>query len=127
MMAAIEGRNHSIIDWKDALQNFLTDAGNNFDITWAKPNRRFIDDGHYFPSHKREGIEHLVIAVDTSGSVSDRELVQFMSETIEIVEQVDCSITLIPCDAEIGKVQEFESYDIPDDAKKIPLRRALGN
>lgn len=121
MLAAIEGRNHSTIDWKDALQNFLTDAGNDFDITWAKPSRRFIDDGLYFPSNKREGIDHLVIAVDTSGSVSDRELVQFMSETMEVVEQLDCSITLIPCDAKIGKVQQFESYDIPDDAKKFKL------
>ena len=114
-LAAIKGRNEAYVDWREALANFMSDAGNNFDITWARPNRRFIDNGDYFSSMKREGISDLVIAVDTSGSVSDREIKQFCSETLEIADQFDCKITFIPCDSRIGKVQEFESGDYPSE------------
>jgi len=120
-LASIQGRNEGMIDWSETLANFLSDSGNNFDTTWSKPNRRFIGRGQYLPSMKREGIDHVVIAVDTSGSVSDSELRQFMSETITLVEQMDCSITVIPCDSRIGKVREFESYDIPQDVGEFKL------
>jgi predicted metal-dependent peptidase len=120
-LASIQGRNEGMVDWSETLANFLSDSGNNFDTTWAKPNRRFIGRGQYLPSMKREGIDHVVIAVDTSGSVSDSELKQFMSETIALVEQMDCSITVIPCDSRIGKVLEFESYDVPEDVGEFKL------
>ena len=113
--AAIDQRNAAYIDWTEALQNFLTDAGNNIATTWARPNRRFIDGGDYFPNIKREGIEHLVIAVDTSGSVSDKELRQYLSETMEIVEMFNPKITFMPCDARLGKVQTFEPGEYPDE------------
>ena len=106
--------------------NFLSDAGNNFEVTWAKPNRRFIDGGDYFPSMKREGVNDLVIAVDTSGSVSKREIVQFCSETLEIAEQFDCDITFIPCDSEIGTVQHFTSGDYPTEVDGFEIGGRCG-
>ena len=115
VLSALNGRNESFIDWHEVLANFLSDAGNNFEVTWAKPNRRFVDDGWYFPSMKREGISDLVVAVDTSGSCSDDEIKQFCSETLDIADQFDCKITFIPCDTRIGKVQEFESGEYPDE------------
>jgi predicted metal-dependent peptidase len=111
----IDQRNQTHIDWTEALANFLSDAGNNITSTWARANRRFIGGGDYFPSIKREGIEHLVIAVDTSGSVSDPELKQFLSEAMEIAGLFNPKVTFLPCDTRLGDVQTFEAGEYPDE------------
>ena len=68
------------VNWKAVLAKFLTNTAKN-DYSWMKPNRRFIGRDMYLPSLYSERLESVVVAVDTSGSISDDELQIFASET----------------------------------------------
>ena len=77
------------VDWREVLRDFITDtcAGNDFS-TYKKPNRRYMAAGYYMPSGLSVRVGELVIAVDTSGSISTHELSCFLSEIGSIVETV---------------------------------------
>jgi len=60
------------IPWTTVLQSYLQEYCKN-DYTWSKPNRRYLPE-FYLPSQHSPTIKHLVVAVDTSGSVSDEEV-----------------------------------------------------
>jgi predicted metal-dependent peptidase len=63
-------------DLESALTEIMTsiEAG---DPSWAKPQRRWLQDDLYFPSEDTTRGAHLVIAVDVSGSVGQKELHEF--------------------------------------------------
>ena len=69
------------IDWREVLREFITDTcrGNDYS-TYSRPNRRSMHTGIYFPSGITEQVDELVLAIDTSGSIGQRELTTFLSE-----------------------------------------------
>ena len=77
------------IDWRDVLREFIstTCAGKDFS-TWARPNRRFVSTGVYMPSGISEKVGELVIAIDTSASIGQRELTTFLSEIKSVCDNV---------------------------------------
>jgi len=77
------------VDWREVLRDFITDtcAGNDFS-TYKKPNRRYMAAGYYMPSGLSVRVGELIVAVDTSGSISTHELSYFLSEIGSIVETV---------------------------------------
>jgi hypothetical protein len=77
------------VDWRAALREFIQThcAGNDYS-TWRRPNRRYIGADVYLPSGISEKIDELVIAVDTSGSISDRDVAAFLSEVQSICTTV---------------------------------------
>ena len=57
----------------------------------------------------------VVVAVDTSGSVSTAELQQFLGELNNITDDhKPRSVTVITCDADIKSVVRYEQGDIID-------------
>lgn len=48
----------------------------------------------------------LVVAIDTSASVSDKEVAEFMRELFGILKSVKHDVTIIECDAEIGRIYQ---------------------
>jgi predicted metal-dependent peptidase len=77
------------VDWRAALREFITSTCTGGDYsTWARPNRRYIGAGVYMPSGISETVDELVIAVDTSGSIAQRELTTFLSEVKGVVDAV---------------------------------------
>ena len=60
-------------DWRAVLREFVSVTARN-DDSWARPNRRFLWQGVYLPGLRSEDLGDIVLAVDTSGSVGDREL-----------------------------------------------------
>ena len=67
----------------------------------------------YMPSMDRKGIGHIVIAIDSSCSVSSADLSKFLSEMNAISEQMGAeSITVICCDTKIQSVKTFEAGEI---------------
>jgi len=104
------------IDWREALREFVTTtcAGHDYG-TWARPNRRFMGAGVYMPSPISEQIEELVIAADTSGSISQRELTVMLSEIASIADTVKPSrIRLLYWGHEIAGDETYEEQDIQD-------------
>lgn len=68
------------------------------DWIWTRPNKRMIGMDMNLPSTIKENLE-VVVAVDTSGSISSEELRDFTSEVHSIISSVsEVKMTLIDCD-----------------------------
>lgn len=101
------------INWKEALLNWFNEKVKNLN-DWHNPNRRFVSQEIYFPSKKTDNIGHLIVSIDTSGSIGEYELAVFGSELNYIFEQVRPSkVTVIHCDCDINKTEEFTEDDFP--------------
>ncbi len=102
------------IDWKQVLREFITTTCKGKDFsTWNKPNRRFIGQGIYMPSDISEKVGELVIAIDTSGSIGDRELQTFLSEVKGIIDNVHPDkVRMLYWDTEICKEEIYEMHEV---------------
>jgi len=96
-----------VVNWKDVLQQFVTTFSKN-DYTWTKPNRRYMPD-IYLPMLESPELGELVVAIDTSGSLSEKELAEIAAEVRAIMSTYKTNLTVIYCDAAVGKVEEFSS------------------
>ena len=74
---------------------------------WSTPNRRYLSQGLYLPGPCGEEIGHLVVAVDTSGSVWS-EAPKFAKWLSGILGCEPVKVTVLICDAEIQSVQTWE-------------------
>jgi hypothetical protein len=114
------------VDWVEALADFLNRAYAG-EPTLAKPARRHLWEGNYFPSMQGVGGGDLVIAIDTSGSVSQDEAEQFASEIDAIREMIKPDRTcVIYCDDFIQKGRDGQSYDVFDSYEDIEVRAING-
>jgi predicted metal-dependent peptidase len=90
------------------LENFLK-ATSPDDYSLRKVNRRFLPD-FYLPTLYSESLDEIVIAVDTSGSISNEQLQAFLSETYEIAARLNPKkLTLIDFDYVVHQIVEIES------------------
>lgn len=96
---------HESVNWRAVLQFFLHRATiiNNAP-TRKKPNRRF---GYYFDGSKVECKLNLCVAVDTSGSITEKDIALFFYE-IEKIKALGMKITIIECDTRVQKVYEYK-------------------
>ena len=122
----IEAAKAGAVDWIEALADFLNRAYAG-EPTLAKPARRHLWSGDYFPSQQGVGGGDLVIAIDTSGSVSQDEAEQFASEIDAIRETIKPDRTcVIYCDSHIQKNRDGQSYDVFDSFEDIEVRAISG-
>jgi len=77
------------VDWREVLRDFISSTCSGHDYSsWSRPNRRFMGSDVYMPVSYSEQVDELILAVDTSGSISQRELTSFLSEVSAICEHV---------------------------------------
>ena len=99
------------VDWRKLLREFVTDycAGRD-ESSWRKPNRRYLSQDIYMPTMVGTTMTHLVVGIDTSGSVfNSPEMDQFASELRKIVEDVNPKrIDVIYWDTDVAGHQTFE-------------------
>lgn len=100
------------VNWVDVLRRFVQLQAKN-DYRMMPPNRRYIHRGLYLPSLRSEELPEVVIAVDTSGSITDKDVDQFASEISSMLQNFDTNITVLYCDTKISNVEEFTSRDLP--------------
>jgi len=100
------------VDWRVYLRDFIERASRN-DYTWMEPNRRHVMNGIYLPSLKSKEIGEVVVSVDTSGSVGNHDLQQFISEVNSILEEYDTTIHLLPVDHDVHDPKEYTQDDLP--------------
>jgi predicted metal-dependent peptidase len=82
--------NKPIINWKKEVRYFINKlvlAGRR--STRMRPNRRY---GYTNPGSKRDYTSKLLVGIDTSGSVSDRELTLFLDELNGMIDHVQCDL-----------------------------------
>lgn len=99
------------VRWSDVLREVLT-AVSRDDYSFRRFNRRLMPQGIYMPSLYNQSMGGLVVGVDTSGSVSDRELSQIAGEITAIFE--DCRpdwVEVVYCDSEVKSTQRFTQGD----------------
>lgn len=98
--------------WYKALEQYMTKFVSQ-DQSWKRPNRRFSD--VYLPVTDRlPAMGKLIIGIDTSGSISDKELNFFGAHINSIIEQCRPeSITVVWCDDEVSGVDEFKLEEAP--------------
>src|SRR5258705_12897363 len=103
---------HPPLDWRSVLREFVSAHARN-DYSWARPNRRFIAQGLYLPGLRSEELGDVVLAVDTSGSISEQVLGAFAAEANAVLAAYDCAVTVLYHDTEVQKVQTWASADGP--------------
>jgi predicted metal-dependent peptidase len=98
--------------WQDVLRDFLsTCLMARDDYTWRIPNRRFIGQGLYLPSLRSETMGHIVVAIDTSGSIDDTTLAKFGAECNGILGCHPCRVSVVYCDARVQHVDNWTPND----------------
>jgi len=102
------------VDWREMLREFVKSTCSAKDTSsWRKVNRRFLSTGTYMPSLVGEKVGHMVIAVDTSGSVGQEELSGFLTEVKGIAEEVKPSqVDLIYWDSRVAAHEEYTENDV---------------
>lgn len=96
-------------DWKAILREFVEHTIPN-DYSWMHPNRRHIAQGLYLPGVSKENLGRIAVAVDTSASISSRQLEIFAAELNGIVNECRAElVTVIYCDTQVNKTQEFSA------------------
>lgn len=80
----IEKLHEDRVGWKTLLLKYIQKTI-PYDYTYNYPSKKSISSGIYMPSVVKEFID-IVIAVDTSGSIGNEELTDFMSEIVGIAK-----------------------------------------
>lgn len=107
---ALDRLSRSVHPWRRDLKRFPTKcAETSKKFTVKRRNRRF---GLVHPGVKKETSMHLAVAVDSSGSMSDKMLHRIFSE-LSGIERLGVKITVIVCDAEVNDVYDFKRNKIP--------------
>ena len=90
-------------DWKGYLRRFTGTSTKIFTKKIRrKENYRYEDN----PGLKIKMRQHMLLAIDTSGSVSNEELSEFMNE-IHHIHKAGVDITIIQCDAAIQSIKAY--------------------
>ncbi len=100
------------LDWRELLQRFLAACADN-DYTWTTPNRRYLFQDIYMPSRLEQRLRHVVVAVDSSGSVDTPTLALFMGELDRLLEDYDTTLTVLFHDTRVHRVQTLSRFDDP--------------
>lgn len=100
-------------NWKELLAEFVQQEINDYGFT--PPNRHHLWRDMILPDFTEQVdiIKDLVFAIDTSGSIGDREIRTFISECVGCMNQFGGRVRgwLIYCDADIGAVYELEDAE----------------
>jgi predicted metal-dependent peptidase len=90
-------------NWRRYLRMFIGGSEEvDLELSRRKLNLRFID----LPGTKYEPRLHVLVALDTSGSVSSVELQEFMHE-IYHMHKTGTEVTVIQCDTAISSIEKF--------------------
>ena len=98
------------IPWQHILANYLVRVTKD-DYTWRRLNKRTLSMGYCTPSLHSTTFK-IGYAVDTSGSMGQKELAEALSEIQSICNSFESyQLVLFACDADVHHVQEVETGD----------------
>jgi predicted metal-dependent peptidase len=102
------------LPWRMLLAHYMTRASRD-DYSFAHPSRR--EGTAILPGMRSQHID-LIVVLDTSGSISDEEMQEFVSEVNAIKGQVGARITLHACDDKLAQdgpwtFEPWEEVELP--------------
>ena len=93
------------IPLEDIIRSIMTSRAGSGDYRWLPPNKKYLYQGIYLPGQRLEEVE-LLLAIDDSGSISSKELVEFFSIIKQVADTYgNYTIHLFICDTQVN--QEF--------------------
>lgn len=87
------------------LSRYVNEPGNIYENTWSKRNRRNLP----LPGIRKQS-KKLVISVDTSGSVSDRDLSMFFDQIEKLVKDY-AMLTIVEWDTQVHRAYQYKKGD----------------
>lgn len=107
-----EAREKPKINWHEYIQQWVQGT-NPDDYTWQRPNRTMMANFQIFqPRIKSMGSGHGVLSIDTSGSVSDEELVAFVTEIMGVINLTRPErLTIIQHDSVVQRIDEWNGEE----------------
>ena len=106
------------VPWRALLAKYMSTTARE-DYSYMRPSRR--EGSAIFPSMRSSQID-VVIVVDTSGSITDEEIQEFLSEIDALKGQVKARVTLLACDTRLadGSPWVFEPWEEVKLPEKFP-------
>ena len=98
------------LPWRSLLARYMNAIARD-DYTYSRPSSRRGDPA-LFPSLRSAQL-NVTVALDISGSISDKEINEFVAEIDAIKAMVRARVTLVACDAQLaeGAPWEFEPWE----------------
>lgn len=98
-------------NWREVLSAYLSVSRDDFDF--MRRDRRTLSSPFYFPElSSDENLEDVVVAIDTSGSISSGQLSKFVSEFKAIIGAFPVvKGWLVDCDARVGEWRPLQSVN----------------
>lgn len=102
------------VDWREQLAEFVRSVCAGRDTTtWRRPNRRFLPQDILMPSMQSERIGHIVVGVDTSGSITGKQISLMLAEVLGLAEQVKPEkVDLIYWDSSVASHEEYNEDNL---------------
>jgi len=98
------------VNWRQLLKQYIgASIKTGTKSSWKRPNRRFPFKEEYKGKTAKRTIK-ILLAIDTSGSISNEDFVDFMSEMRGILNAYKCRIDVVQCDADIQEKAQLHPY-----------------
>ena len=112
-----------VVDWRDILSRFLSDCF-PADFSWMNASRRGLALNQRMPGNGvEESYEQIAMAIDSSGSISSKEIQQMMSEACHCLSEyeakgIEIELPVAYCDTSVHHTEVLSPGDKPyQDAK----------
>ncbi len=113
------------VSWEDALKEYLTIKCKS-KKNWMKPSNKWLQHGFWMPSRGGKSINDIVIMIDESGSMSDKEIQAVFTNMSDLFESGDvplCKVAVIHFAGyswvEDDHVEIVEQGDMPEYKRRV--------
>lgn len=97
------------VAWQDHIRAFFARKVGSGSYDWKRGDRQLLNRDIFHPRRSGNGCGEVVVAIDTSGSIGQRELDVFFGELVGILDDVrPTKVHVMWCDAKVHKVDEVE-------------------
>ena len=98
------------IDWREVLRDFIKDvAKGHDDSSWRRFNKRLLGAGIFLPTPISQRLNCIALGIDTSGSIGNEEMAEFLSEVKSICEEVTPQkVELMYWDTKVARHETYE-------------------
>lgn len=107
----IEKAGRQEVNWRDFFSRFVTGLRRD-DYRLYPANKKHIWRNVYLPSFGSPGPDHIVMTIDTSGSMDSSILGKIITEIDAARQMCECKLTILQCDTEIKHAESFEPWEL---------------
>ncbi|MBL3588738.1 MAG: hypothetical protein JMN24_02960 [gamma proteobacterium endosymbiont of Lamellibrachia anaximandri] len=102
------------LPWRVLLAHYMTAAARD-DFSYMRPSRH---EGEFILPSLRSNQVELVVALDTSGSIQEQEMGEFLAEVNALKGQIRARVTLLACDSQLAAeapwiYETWDEFELP--------------